>query len=329
MVCPELHVGIKGDKRDGKLMQLTCDVHYYILTPVVFENTHKLSVKYMVIISKGEHNHPPPPPRRLSSETKTRLIQAITQYGVEEATARRLTASPYMSIILDGKREFSMNHIPLINQSVVNHIIRMEKAKQLPFGTDFLGVQHQMTLQDPTNPYIRIATMFPDGKFLVLCQFKDQSRLLFEDADELMIDKTFNRTQCTEFEVNYYSRSAEAVGTIARVFTDYEHELGYYHAFKAIMDTAQADMNTTSIPWGHLTSVGENIHRIKAILADEHAGQAKGVGRYFEEHYPPRSAQQHLRAIMKTCQVHYSRTIHKLEVEKHVSISTAFDIDNN
>jgi len=272
----------------------------------------------MVIISKGEHNHPPPPPRRLAADVKTRLIQAISQFGVSEATARRLSASPFMSIILNGKQEYTMDHIPLLNHSVINHIIRSEKAKQLPYGTDFMGVQYQMTLQDSTNPYIRVATMYPDGKFLILCQFKDQSQLLFEDAAEIMIDKTFNRTQCQEFEINYFSSTTQSVGTIARVFTDYEDELGYYHAFKAVMDTAQADIGGTSVPWGHLTPLGLNVHRIKAILVDEHSGQAKGLGRYFHEQYPIRTELEHLSAILKVCQVHYYRSIRKLQVKKKV-----------
>ena len=142
--------------------------------------------------------------------------------------------------------------------------------------------------------------------------------MLFEDADELFVDKTFNRTRCREFEINYYSHTAGIVGTIARVFTDYEDELGYYHAFKAVTDTAQADVNRTAIPWGHTTIPGENIHRIKAILVDEHVGQGKGIRRYFEEQYPPRTSLQHIKAIVKVCQVHYFRTIRKLQTQKKV-----------
>jgi hypothetical protein len=44
-----------------------------------------------------------------------------------------------------------------------------------------------------------------------------------------------------------------------------------------------------SIPWDHLTPES-SIHHIRAILVDEHGGQAKGLGRYFAEKYPIKNA---------------------------------------
>jgi hypothetical protein len=125
--------------------------------------------------------------------------------------------------------------------------------------------------------------MYPDGQFMTACQFKEQSRLLFE-ADEIHIDKTFKRTICREFEINIYSHKARHIGTIARIFTDSEDELGYYHAIDLVSQIAEQDMET-NIPCGHLTPES-SVHRIKAILMDEYGGQAKDLGRYFAEKYP-------------------------------------------
>ena len=47
-----------------------------------------------------------------------------------------------------------------------------------------------MTRQNPADPYIQEFTMFPDGNFIILCQFEPQSQLLSE-ADEVHVDKTF------------------------------------------------------------------------------------------------------------------------------------------
>jgi hypothetical protein len=84
-----------------------------------------------------------------------RLITKITEFGLAEAMARKLAASSYMPIILDGEEELNAQYLTLLNQSVVNHIIRSERTKQFPYGADFLDAQHLMTHQDPTNPYIR------------------------------------------------------------------------------------------------------------------------------------------------------------------------------
>lgn len=246
--------------------------------------------------------------RRIAPVLRGRIISAITEFGLAEATARKLIASSFMPLILNGQEELNAQHLALLNQS--GHIIRVEHMKQFPHGTDFLGLQYQMTHQDPTNPYVRVATMYPDGQFMISCQFKEQSRLLFE-ADEIHIDKTFKRTNCRELEIDIYSHEARRIGTIARVFTDSEDELGYYRAINLISEIAEEDMRV-HVPWGHLTPKSTS-RRIKAILVDEHGGQAKGLGRYFAEKYPLRDACQHLLEIVKTCRVHYERSIHKLE----------------
>jgi hypothetical protein len=62
-----------------------------------------------------------------------------------------------MPIVLNGEEELRDEHLALLNQSAIDHIIPSERAKQYPYGTDFLGVQHAMTRQDPTDPY----TVYP------------------------------------------------------------------------------------------------------------------------------------------------------------------------
>ena len=298
-----------GTRRKGNLIHINCPVKYYFYTPLVKRNsplTHHLA-----ILSYGEHNHPPPPMRRIAPVLRGKIISAITKFGLAEATARKLIASSYMPLILNGQEELNAQHLALLNQSAIDHIIRVERTKQFPHGTDFLGVQYRMTHQDLTNPYVRVATMYPDGQFMIACQFKEQSRLLFE-ADEIHIDKTFKRTNCRELEINIYSHEARHIGTIARIFTDSEDELGYYRAINLVSEIAEEDMGA-HIPWGHLTLESSTSRHIKAILVDEHGGQAKGLGRYFTEKYPSRDTSQHLLKIVKTCRVHYERSIHKLE----------------
>jgi hypothetical protein len=119
-----------------------------------------------------------------------------------------------------------------------------------------------------------------------------------------------------------YSSCARHLATVARVFTDAEDELGYYRAFRLVCDTAEQDIGQ-KLPWGHFVSEKSN-QRIKSILVDEHGGQIKGVGRYFAEMYPPDDAGTHVLKIVKTCRVHFERSIQKLE-SKGVPKGTSFD----
>ena len=120
-----------------------------------------------------------------------------------------------------------------------------------------------MTTIIPLFHPIHNTTIYPDGQFMIACQFKEQSRLLFE-ADEIHIDKTFKRTNCRELEINIYSHEARRIGTIARIFTDSEDELGYYCAINIISEIAEEDMGA-HVPWGHLTPKSSS-HRRRRCL---------------------------------------------------------------
>jgi hypothetical protein len=60
--------------------------------------------------------------------------------------------------------------VSLANQDVVNRLIKKERLKQFPHGTDYLGALFMMNNQSASDQYIRAAIQFDDGKFIVHCQ---------------------------------------------------------------------------------------------------------------------------------------------------------------
>jgi len=261
--CPFFHSieGCSGRKR-GQIVQMTCEVKFHFFSPI-FNNDGQPSTNHMAILSYGEHTHPPPPPRKIPANVKDELIRVVKAFGAAEATARRLIASPILPIMLNGKTTLSQEHIALTNQDAVNHLIRKERLKEYPWGTDFLGVQKLMVQRGLQDPYIRATHQFPDGHFVILCQFTEQSRGFFQSY-ELQVDKTFSRTRCREFEINSYDHATKRISTLSRVFTDYEDGEGYFQAFNMVFTRAEKDISR-KIPWGHLVSPKESIVRIKAI----------------------------------------------------------------
>jgi hypothetical protein len=96
---------------------------------------------------------------------------------------------------------------------------------------------------------------------------------------------------------------------------DHEDEWGYYQAFKSVFDQAEKDIGYR-IPLGRLTAndqASPTGTRLKAILVDEHAGQMKGLTRYFQSKYPNDDKQYHILRIVKTCRVHFVRTIQDMQ----------------
>jgi hypothetical protein len=127
-----------GTKRaQGKLTQLQCEVKFHFYTPLFINR--KASTNKMAIICYGEHTHPPPPPRKIPAAVKEKFLKAISAFGVGEATARRLLASPILPIMLNGKTSFEQEHVALANQDVINYLIHKERIKEFPWGTDFQG----------------------------------------------------------------------------------------------------------------------------------------------------------------------------------------------
>lgn len=310
--CPFYHE-IPGKPRvRGKIIQLECNVTFYFVVPTF--NKGKASTNKMCIICFGEHSHPAPPATKIPAAKKDQLSAIFRQFGLTEVTARRLLASPMLSVILDGQTTLSSQHIAMSNMDAINHLIRKERLREYPNGTDILGVQHLMTKQ-LTNPYIRQAIQLDDGHFVVLCQFIEQSQLLYA-VSEIQADKTFRRTRCREFEINSFDSSTNRLATNARVFTDYEDEAGYYQAFRLVFETAERDVGQP-LRWGHLVESQAEPY-IQAIILDEHSGQMKGLSKYFYEKYPQYTADEHISKIVKVCQTHYFRSITKL-AQKGVS----------
>jgi hypothetical protein len=293
---------------------MKCSVKFRVFLPV-FNKDGEPSATSMAIICEGEHSHPPPPPRKLPPTARQECIDAIKAFDLSEATARRIVASPLLPMLLNGDVNFGKKHAALINLDVLNYLIRKEKAKAFPWGTDFHGAQYLMQ-QDEFKGYIRKTELSSDGHFVVHLQSKEQSRLLMHST-EIHADKTFKRTKTREFEFNCYDPISKRIATIARVFTDPEDSASYYNAFKLVFDQAEKDMGYP-VPFGHIVKSDDKSPsktRVKAILLDEHGGQIKGLAHYFESKFPNDTGEMHVLRIVKTCLVHYERSIKKLETK--------------
>jgi hypothetical protein len=66
------------------------------------------------------------------------------------------------------------------------------------------------------------------------------------------------------------------------------------------------------ISFNHLIKLDTNSltrTRIKAILVDEHAGQIRGLDRYFQSKFPRDNKKYHIIRIVKTYRVHFNRSM--------------------
>ena len=59
---------------EGKIIKKSCNVIFYKLIPYDLEKT-----PYVILVSKGIHEHPPPPPGRITQEITYKLKAMIEE----------------------------------------------------------------------------------------------------------------------------------------------------------------------------------------------------------------------------------------------------------
>jgi hypothetical protein len=75
---------------DAHLIKKTCNVKYYHLVPLNLEDC-----PFIVIISKGIHEHPPPPPVKTPPNILMQLQNILNGDDILNLTARKLLTRLY------------------------------------------------------------------------------------------------------------------------------------------------------------------------------------------------------------------------------------------
>ncbi|GBC27218.1 hypothetical protein GLOIN_2v1763409 [Rhizophagus irregularis DAOM 181602=DAOM 197198] len=300
--CPFLHKagnriikGIINKKTDS------CPVKFYHIIP---ENLK--DCPFIVTVSVGKHNHPPPPPRKTPYNVKNQLQKIIDNEHILDLTARKFLTGSMIQSYLNG-RAISDLHPSLNNQSKINYYIEKTRRSQYPFGQNILGVVHEFMKHEKSNdPYIRSIRFLDSGQYIVLCATKQQLKALSE-LTYFEIDMAFKRIHgiTNEWEVAAYLPHVQKTLTFVRIFTNVETANAYQNLFEDLFNCIERDTGET-FSFYHIHGKG-----LGCIIADQHKGQALGLGQYLSSKYPHLAPVEHLQYIYKLCQVHYKRNIDK------------------
>ncbi|KAJ7773772.1 hypothetical protein B0H14DRAFT_3508720 [Mycena olivaceomarginata] len=231
-------------------------------------------------------------------------------------------------------------HPSLANRAHLAAYIAQVREEHFPHGTDWKGILHLKRVQDQQLPahqhYIRVvldldnAALTPHDEDdepappgeqrtrMVICMSPDCSARL-KNAQYLQSDISFKRViEYDEFEITGMDRDANTSVVFCRVLC-----------------------TTTpgrALHWRHLHGRDPNDFSVGLILhwgADQHRGQAKGLGLHLVEraaelpadrmdmHEPERSLRSlgpydHLRRVYRVCKVHNYRNIQQCAVPEHV-----------
>ncbi|EXX66266.1 hypothetical protein RirG_125470 [Rhizophagus irregularis DAOM 197198w] len=109
-----------------------------------------------------------------------------------------------------------------------------------------------------------------------------------------------------EWEVTAYLPRVQKTLTFARIFTNIETAEAYQNLLEDLFGCIERDIGKT-FNFHHIHGEG-----LGCIIADQHKGQALGLGQYLlNSKYPHLTLIEHLQHIYKLCQVHYKRNIDK------------------
>lgn len=257
-------------------------------------------------LSVGEHNHPPPPPYKTPHNIKNQLQNIISNEHILDLTRRKFLTGTMIKNYLNGK-QLSDLHPSLNNQSKIDYYIEKARRSQYPFGQNILGVAHEfMKHEISKDPYIRSIRFLDNGQYIVLCATKQQTKVLSELV-YIEIDMAFKRIHgvTNEWEISAYMPRVQKTLTFARIFTNVETADAYQNLFEDLFGCVEKDMGET-FNFHHIHGKG-----LGCVIADQHKGQALGLGQYLNSKYPHLTPIEHLQHIYKLCQVHYKRNIDK------------------
>uniref|UniRef100_U9T548 Uncharacterized protein n=1 Tax=Rhizophagus irregularis (strain DAOM 181602 / DAOM 197198 / MUCL 43194) TaxID=747089 RepID=U9T548_RHIID len=264
---------------------------------------HKIGnhiVKGVISKKASKHNHSPPPPRKTPYNIRNQLQKIINSEHILDLTRRKFLTGTMIQTYLNGKM-LSDLHPSLNNQSKIDYFIEKSQRSQYPFSQNVLGVVHKfMKYNMSADPYIRSIRFLDNGQYIILCATKEQTIALSE-LTHIEIDMAFKRIHgiTNEWEVTAYLPRVQKTLTFARIFTNIETAEAYQNLFEDLFGCIERDIGKT-FNFHHIHGEG-----LGCIIADQHKGQALGLGQYLNSKYPHLTPIEHLQHIYKLCQVHY------------------------
>ncbi|KZV94541.1 hypothetical protein EXIGLDRAFT_748607 [Exidia glandulosa HHB12029] len=335
-MCPMLHRTEDDKLAHGALTKAQpCTAKFRVYVPTDLHANSSI-----VVLCISPHSHAAPErsmtPPAIRDAFKSMLT--VMDWRLADATPRRVIQDSGFMTALRRSLEWKDApnpvlgdlHPSLANLDHTAYLIDSIRQPLYPFGTDFEGAQFMLNQQlklPLTERYVRYAkeVVLPGEKDpvrIVICMSPAQSKRLL-DAKRVEIDSAYNRVQSwVEFEMEEWDTATSQSVTLCRAFITSQTAEAHQLLFREIFRIAEQDTGR-SAQFRHLHGRG-----LEIVTADEHKGQAKGLGLFLVEiarellmpdPYEPEkrlcdlTAYDHLARILRLCIVHFKRNILKLK----------------
>ncbi|KAJ7490348.1 hypothetical protein B0H11DRAFT_2191580 [Mycena galericulata] len=358
-LCPFDHRNADGALVQLEMESLACACKIKVYEPLPEYRDECPSV---LVVVRGTHHHPIPFPTKTPPSIKEEILRLLPRFqeDLPDLTPRRFLRHPITKSYLSEKFPKEWNptlsdlHISLANRSHLKAFIDQVRKGLFSCGTGWKGVLHLWGQQSITRPlkdqYIRRVidldcSAFPShpedesGKSagpmhlqFVICMGREGSERLLQ-TPYLQSDIRFKRViGFYEFELAGWDRDAHTTVVFCRIFLNRQTAVAHQKIFEAIDQIVFEDTGTY-IQWRHIhgAQVDDYDGKILQWGADQHGGQAKGLGLYLQAlaqkfpdkmdlHEPGRllaslTPYEHLHRLFRLCVAHIYRNIQKCKVD--------------
>ncbi|KAJ6542447.1 hypothetical protein DFH09DRAFT_1282539 [Mycena vulgaris] len=364
--CPFPHRDETKNLIQPLMKRLKCLSKFRIFEP---KEEYRRECPFVLIVTSGAHPHPVPLPTKTPPKICAKLMEILGTLAEDlpDITPRRFIRHPIVQSFLTSKFPFLVCptladwHVSLSNRSHLKAYIKQAIESHCPFGTGWAGVINLKAQQDRNlakeQRYIRRIIAIPlqtlnsheedepekdnkdDMVRIVICMTPEASRRLLSAGRYLQSDIAFRRiVRFLEFELACMDRDANTSLIFCRVYINRQTAAAHQRVFEEIEAIVKEDTGK-SLRWRHLHATSINGSEgydgfILSWTADQHRGQAKGLGLHLQKlasnmpvkadlHQAERTIQEldfydHLRRILRICVVHDFRNINKCPVAEDV-----------
>ncbi|KIJ37987.1 hypothetical protein M422DRAFT_259373 [Sphaerobolus stellatus SS14] len=308
--CPNFHRDSTGVLLRGHLSQYTnCKAHLAFYLP-----NDLAACPYVAVVSHGPHSHENPRPLKTPATIKKLFLLLLESlgWGLADATPRKILLD---AGFMTGLRkvlnwEGSTNpvlsdlHPSLGNLDHCKRLINGLRSKKYPYGTGInatlqLLEEHRKLPADQT--YVHVAEKYQLGQgtfYIIICMFKAMSELLLDtkrltidtkqltidtkrltiDTKRLTIDTSFKRIHgWQEFEIESWFPQYSCSIVVARAYITSQSAEAHLILFRHIFEVMKQDTGC-AVQFRHIHGAG-----IETVTADQHRGQALGLGKFCQE----------------------------------------------
>ncbi|KAJ6546670.1 hypothetical protein DFH09DRAFT_1506327 [Mycena vulgaris] len=316
--CPFPHRDETKNLIQPLMKRLKCLSKFRIFEP---KEEYRRECPFVLIVTSGAHPHPVPLPTKTPPKIRAKLMEILGTLAEDlpDITPRRFIRHPSFSVInLKAQQDRNLAK----EQRYIRRIIA------IPLQT-LNSHEEDEPEKDNKDDMVRI----------IICMTPEASRRLLSAGRYLQSDIAFRRiVRFLEFELACMDRDANTSLIFCRVYINRQTAAAHQRVFEEIEAIVKEDTGK-SLRWRHLHATSINGSEgydgfILSWTADQHRGQAKGLGLHLQKlasnmpvkadlHQAERTIQEldpydHLRRILRICVVHDFRNINKCPVAEDV-----------